>query len=303
MFAILTLSAICNAGKDREKKKDADITSTPQAIYDDKNDEYTDNKYWDSTHHTDDRLKQPQRGSSATKADSWNKVQEALATLPRKHTRGEASNSNQLAEQTKHMPPTNSPNQQATTASFDSFEQRFYPPANGFNPSANGFNPSANGFTRQWRLNKIGFNQSDRTIDRYIEALKKEDTTPYGQEPSSNPSDTHDYTTPYAQEPFSNPSDTKEDTTPYGQEPSSNPSDTHDYTTPYGQKPSSNASFQKNDDSKSQGHASNSNLLPVIQANDDEHNAYWAGTHYPDDQLKEPNHANDYKYWEHGHGD
>uniref|UniRef100_A0A914I229 Uncharacterized protein n=1 Tax=Globodera rostochiensis TaxID=31243 RepID=A0A914I229_GLORO len=111
----------------------------------------------------------------------------------------------------------------------------------------------------------------------------KEDTTPYGQEPSSNPSDTHDYTTPYAQEP------------------SSNPSDTHDYTTPYGQEPSSNASFQKNDDMESQGQAPYSNLLPAIDyhTNEYEDNEYWYGTHHPDDTLILPHHGNDYN-WEYG---
>uniref|UniRef100_A0A914GWK1 Uncharacterized protein n=1 Tax=Globodera rostochiensis TaxID=31243 RepID=A0A914GWK1_GLORO len=103
-LAVLALSSICNAGKDRDKKK-----------Y--KTNEEAQIAHWNETHNDDDTLKQPQRGSSATKADSWNEVQEALATLPRKHTRGEASNSNQLAEQTQRMPPTNSPNQQATTAS------------------------------------------------------------------------------------------------------------------------------------------------------------------------------------------
>uniref|UniRef100_A0A914I5F0 Uncharacterized protein n=1 Tax=Globodera rostochiensis TaxID=31243 RepID=A0A914I5F0_GLORO len=98
-----------------------------------------------------------------------------------------------------------------------------------------------------------------------------------------------------------NPCKMKEDTTPYGQEPSSNPSDTHDYTTPYGQEPSSNASFQKNDDMESQGQAPYSNLLPAIDyhTNEYEDNEYWYGTHHPDDTLILPHHGNDYN-WEYG---
>ncbi|KAI3414267.1 hypothetical protein GPALN_011724 [Globodera pallida] len=168
------------------------------------------------------------------------------------------------------------------------------------------------------QLNGMGFQQSERTIRRYIDKLKKEGIISSGQAPNSNPSFTvdyqhgvnsytHDDTTPYGQASNSNPSFTHDDTTPYGQGPSSNPY-THDDTTPYGQASNSNPSFTvdyqhgvnsyTHDDTTPYGQASNSNQQAInYQTNEYENNTYWRNTHHSNDQVKLPHHGDDYKHW------
>uniref|UniRef100_A0A183CKE9 HTH_11 domain-containing protein n=1 Tax=Globodera pallida TaxID=36090 RepID=A0A183CKE9_GLOPA len=67
------------------------------------------------------------------------------------------------------------------------------------------------------QLNGMGFQQSERTIRRYIDKLKKEGIISSGQAPNSNPSFTVDYQ-------HGVNSYTHDDTTPYGQASNSNPS-------------------------------------------------------------------------------